>query len=341
MSSMSGSRSAIEPRRRLWRRLAACFGAWMLCCVAVWPAAGACSGLAFSSLPGTVNWLGSGGSVYAVFDPTDRIQPVNFSIKKRSGTCSVFVTASLVGGDTFTTRQLRSGGGNTLGFNLYVDSTHKVILRDLPSAGPNDVLNITFGSGANTATATYYFYIPPLQVASPGTYQALMQFSLYQGTVISNTLAQTAEVVHQAVVAADTELSFVAAGQPFDPTRQSTSLDFGVLNTGGTGLRQVNGNLQVRTNTGYLVSLQSQNKGALRLTTPGDSSAIKYTLTINGLTPDLSWGIPVPVAFGLGKTPANGISLPLTISIDPSQADVAQASAGTYSDVVTVLVAGE
>jgi len=349
MSSRSGSRSSIDQaapgvgaavpdRLRRAAALAAGLAGWMALSS---PAAATCSGLSFGSLPSSVNWRGSGGTGYAVFDAADHVQSVAFTVVRRSGTCNFFVTASLPGGtDTFTSRQLGTGA-SALRFNLYTTTTHTNILRDVPSAGPNDVISGSFGNGgSNTVILTYYFDIAPLQVVLPGSYRTIMQFKLFQGNLVSNTLAQSLNVVHQSSVLPVTEVSVASAGQRFDPQRRAASFELGVLNSGVRGaLRQANGNLQVRTNTGYLVTLQSQNSGALRIG-PEDANAIKYALIVNGAVVDLTGGRPVPVASGSGVTSAAGIAHSLVVSVDLSQPNLARASAGSYSDVITVSVTG-
>lgn len=351
MSSSSGTRSSIDRAapgvggatsdrpRRVAAALAAGLAGWVALSS---PAAATCSGLSFGSLPSSVNWLGSGGTGYAVFDAADHVQSVAFTVVRRSGTCSFFVTASVPGGtDTFTSRQLHAGAG-ALRFNLYTTTTLTNILRDVPSAGPNDVISGSFGNGGtNTVILTYYFGIAPLQVVPPGSYRTTMQFRLFQGNLMSNTLVQSLNVVHQSSVPPVTDVSLAGAGQPFDPLRRVASFDLGVLNSGVRGaLRQASGNLQVRTNSGYLVTLQSQNSGALRIG-PGDANAIKYTLTVNGAVADLTGGRPVSVASGAGVTSAAGIGHSIVVSVDLSQPNLARASAGSYSDVITISVAGQ
>jgi len=343
MSSRSGSRSSIDRAaydrpRQVAAALAAGLAGWVALSS---PAAATCSGLSFGSLPSSVNWRGSGGTGYAVFDAADHVDSVAFTVVRRSGTCSFFVTASLPGGtDTFTSRRLRTGA-SALQFNLYTTTTRTNILRDVPSAGPNDVISGSFGNGgSNTVILTYYFHIAPLQVVPPGSYQTLMQFKLFQGNLVSNTLAQSLNVLHQSSVPPVIDVSVASAGQPFDPLRRGASFDLGVLNFGvGGALRQANGNLQVRTNSGYLVTLQSQNSGALRLG-PGDANAIKYTVFVNGAVADLTGGRPVPIASGSGVTSAAGIAHSIVVSVDPSQPNFARASAGSYSDAITVSVTG-
>lgn len=87
------------------------------------------------------------------------------------------------------------------------------------------------------------------------------------------------------------EMAFVSPGQTFDPTKVTVSLDFGALNIGGTSPRQVTTNLQLRSNKGYAVTVQSQNRGVLRMG-QGDPSAIPYAFTVNGAPANLSGGVP-------------------------------------------------
>lgn len=336
-------RRARPMSRRLSRTLTA--GALIAANVAVasaaLPAEAACNRLTFNAIPSAVNWLGGAGSGYGVFDAANRTQAVMFTVRRRSGACSYFITATTLGADTFTNRQLRSGN-NALNFNVYTTSTRTNIIRDVPSAGPNDVLVGGFSpGGAAVNNGTYYFDISPQQVVPPGFYQTTMQFKLFEGDLINNTLVASVQITHEANVLSATEISLGTPGQAFDPSRVATSFDFGVINGAiGQGQRQTSISLGVRTNSGYTVNLQSQNGGVMRLSNPRDTSAVPYILTVNGALANLSGGKSVKVAQGTGLTGAGGIALPLNVSVNPPQGS-AQPSAGTYTDAITVLVSGQ
>ncbi|MGO8921230.1 MAG: spore coat protein U domain-containing protein [Stellaceae bacterium] len=331
-SGISGESPA--RRRRLFLRPALAFIAALL--LPTLPAAASCTGLSFSALPNAVNWRGSIGTGYAVFDGADRVQAVPITVTSTGGTCTYFITATLLGPDTYVNRQL-VGGGDSLRFNVYADSTRSTIIRDLPTAGPNDVLVGTFALGGRAVDhPTYYFDIPPLQVVHPGSYETTLMFKLFQGNLISNQLVQSVQVRHRANVYPATEVSLVGAGQPFSRSNLAGTLDLGNVNATKDARVEAGLNMRIRTNTGYAVTLQSQYKGMLRLGETIDEAALPYTLTVNGQTATLGADAVAALPPANTLTGPDGINLPISISLAPAPGQ--RPPAGVYRDVITISV---
>lgn len=328
---------SLAARRRRWLPLRVALALLAAVVLPMLPAAASCTGLAFSALPSAVNWRGSVGSGYAVFDASDRVQAVPITVTSTGGTCTYFITATLLGPDTYVNRQL-PGGADALKFNVFADSTRNTIIRDIPAAGPNDVLVGTFATGGRSVNSqTYYFDIPPLQVVHPGSYETTLMFKLFQGNLVSNQLAQMMPVRHRANVYAATEVSLVGQGQPFNRTSLSGALDLGNLNEGRVGPSQAGLNMRIRTNTGYAVSLQSQYNGMLRLGGTLDQNAIPYTLTVNGQPTSLAGGAVAALPPANTLTGPDGVNLPINISVTPPAGEQ-RPPAGVYRDVITITV---
>jgi spore coat protein U-like protein len=309
----------------------------VLLAASILPAAAACTGLAFNPMPTAVNWRGSLGTGYSVFDNADRLQAVPLTIVSTGGTCTYFITATLLGPDNYVDRKLY-GGIDALRFNLYVDSTRGIILRDIPVAGPSDVLVGTFASsGRGVDYRTYYFDIPPLQVVRPGSYENTVVIKLFQGNLVQNQLVQTVLVRHRATVFAATEVSLVPVGQPFNKANREGTVDLGNVNDSPEALIEAALNMRIRTNTGYSVTLQSQNGGALRLGGTIRQGALAYTLLINGESASLAGGAVAALPPAHTVTTADGINLPISIALLPRNTQQ-PAPAGVYSDVITILV---
>lgn len=302
------------------------------------PASAACTGLSFNAISSAVNWRGSVGTGYAVFDGVDRAQAVPITVTSTGGSCTYFITATLLGADTYVNRRL-IGGGDSLQFNVYADSARSTIIRDLPIAGPSDVLVGTFASGSRTVDQqTYYFDVPPLQVVAPGSYEAVIIFKLFQGNLIANQLAQSVQVRHRVSVYPATEVSLAGVGQPFNRASSSGSLDLGNVNEGGSERLQAGLNMRIRTNTGYAVTLQSQYRGKLSLGDGIDADTLPYTLTVNGQPTTLAGGAVAALPPANTLTGPDGINLPISISLLPAPTGQ-RPPAGVYRDVITISVA--
>ena len=292
------------------------------------PARAACVGLAFASLPGAVEWLGGGGG-YNVFDPAIRPQAVAFSVRKTSGTCTYFIAAADIDGGTPSNRRLR-GSGASLAYNLFTTSQRTNPIRDIPAASANDLVIGAFAAaGAASNTHTYYFDIPPLQLVLPARYQAAIRLRLFHGDLVNNTLVHTLNVVHQANVGRMAEISLGPAGQPFDPLPVPRTLDLGTLDRP----RRVGLDMRVRANSGFSVTMQSQNGGVLRHVDASIDAAIPYELTIDGAAIDLAGRRSVPAAVAIGLTGLTGNLYSIAVAAGP-----ADAISGTYRDIISIVV---
>jgi hypothetical protein len=94
--------------------------------------------------------------------------------------------------------------------------------------------------------------------------------------------------------------------------------------------------LIVRSNNGYVVTMQSENRQVMvHDGAPAVTDTVPYEVVLNGGAVDLSSGGPVQVLSGTGTTPATGISFPIDFTVGNLSGPEA---AGTYSDVINVTV---
>lgn len=300
---------------------------------------GLCVTLVFGNVPSLVTFEGGSGG-YAVYDPQEYLQTVSFDVRGEAtgATCEYFVTLSAGQSGDFNQRKL-SEMTNRLNYNAYTDSGKSGILKALPTATQNEIITGSFPVAvalAQTNTHKFFWAINPQQVVpASGTPYAdgNLTLSLYSGLLsLSPTLVATKTLTFQARVDSSVDVALVESGKPFDIGETTQLIDFGTLESG----EQRGFDVVVRSNNGYAVTMQSQNRQFLvhaRAPVIGDS--IAYSVIFNGGGVDLSTGAPVQIITGAGTTPATGTAFPIEFTIGTLSGSEA---AGTYSDVINVEV---
>jgi spore coat protein U-like protein len=268
---------------------------------------------------GTPRWTGGRNAGYEVFDPEQYALVVDFSISSGKRGCSFFATVTSATAAQPENRRL-FGFGGTLAYQIYGGTNLSPILKDVPLAGPNDVLPGGSSGRDTIVPMRYVLVIPPLQVVGPGLYGDQLLIKVYEGTPANAVLDDQKSVFFLAAVPSTAEFTFAAGN----------SLDFGALQPGA----QQSISVLARGNAGFRFLLQSQNQGTLRNTDPGDSSAIPYTLFFDGAAVPLQSGIPTQIFGTSGATSAQG----QTDRIDVRIGDLGNASAGTYQDNVQITI---
>ncbi len=296
-----------------------------------------CISLVFGNVPSLVTFEGGSGG-YAVYDPQEYLQTVSVEVRGEATgvTCEYFVTLSAGQSGDFNQRKL-SEMTNRLNYNAYTDSGKSSVLKALPTATQNEIIAGSFPVAvALTQTNTHKFFwtINPQQVvpASGTPYtDGNLTLSLYSGLLfLSPTLVTTKTITFQARVDSSVDVSLVESGKRFDIGETTQLIDFGTLESG----EQRGFDVVVRSNNGYAVTMQSQNRQLLvhvRAPTIGDT--VSYNVIFNGGGVDLSTGAPVQVIAGTGTTPATGIAFPIEFTVGTLSGEEA---AGTYSDVINV-----
>jgi hypothetical protein len=298
-----------------------------------------CVSLVFGNVPSLVTFEGGSGG-YAVYDPQEYLQTVSVEVRGEATgvTCEYFVTLSAGQSGDFNQRKL-SEMTNRLNYNAYTDSGKSSILKALPTATQNEIIAGSFPVAvALTQTNTHKFFwtIAPQQVvpASGTPYtDGNLTLSLYSGLLIlSPTLVTTKTITFQARVDSSVDVSLVESGKRFDIGETTQLIDFGTLESG----EQRGFDVVVRSNNGYAVTMQSQNRQLLvHARAPAIGDTVSYNVIFNGGGVDLSTGAPVQVITGTGTTPATGVAFPIEFTVGTLSGNEA---AGTYSDVINVEV---
>ena len=216
-----------------------------------------------------------------------------FEVVHRGEPCRFFVTFSAGAGPAG-----RSGGGQRalrgpaggLGYEIYRSSRRADILAALPAARDHNLLSGAFARGQAKRRLDYHLFVAPGQLVSPGGYQDAVKVAVYQGDLTAYRLADTRTVKIRTQVAAVVEVSLIDGGGRRDLAGARSVLDFGRLETGETKYFRID----VKTNSGYDITLESEHRGALRLADTTAPSRVPYTLSIDGLALDLGLAVSLP-----------------------------------------------
>lgn len=304
-----------------------------------YPAHAVCVSLAFGTVPSLATFEG-GQDGYAVYDPQEYLQTVSFQVTEgaNGAACEYFVTLSAGQSGNFNQRKM-SEMINMLNYNAYTNSGKSSIFKALPTATQSEVINGSFPISvtlAQTNTHQFFWTINPQQVvqASGMPYaDNTLTLSLYSGLLtLSPTLVVTKTISFQTHADSSVDVSLVESGKPFDISETTQLIDFGNLENG----EQRGFDVVVRSNNGYTVTMQSQNRQLLvHQRAPVVPDTVAYDVIFNGGGVDLSTGAPVHVINGTGTTPATGTPFPIEFTIGTISGNEA---AGTYSDVINVEV---
>lgn len=269
----------------------------------------------------------TGGDSYDIYNATETAQTAFFDVRhKKSDACAYFVTFSEGQSGTYD-RAMSGPGTPDLGYQIYDTSSKSNVLKELPEATATEILSGSFGTGKETQEQSFYVAIPPNQYLAAGTYTDNITVRLYEGTLSSYTLRDTADFDVRARIEKALQLCVVGCGAPFDPFAKSRTLAFGEMHTGD--YRELD--LLVRGNLDYEVRFRSVNRGVMELT--GGNAEVPYSLTLNGTPVDLTSG-RVTVANGNEPTGPDGDRYTVTATIG----SLASATAGAYEDIIEITV---
>ncbi len=301
-------------------------------------AAALCLNLKFVGVPSIVTFAGASGG-YNVYDPARYLQTVTFQVQAEATgvTCQYFVALSKGQSGDFNRRTLIQSA-KVLTYNVFTDAG-KTVLKAPPSAAQNEVIAGSFPVAvALTQTNHHKFFwtINPQQIVPvQGMHyvDANLSLDLYSGTLLTSpTRVASAAVTFRTLVDSSVDLSLVRSGAPFNINDTAQLIDFGVLSSG----EQRGFDLIVRSNNGYVVTMQSLNRQVMvHERAPAVADTVSYQVVLNGGALDLSTGAPVQVLSGTGTTPATGTSFPIEVTVGNLSGSEA---AGTYSDVIDVTV---
>ncbi len=225
---------------------------------------------------------------YNPFAAAGSSEAERFEVVHQGEPCPFFVTFSADAGGGGH-RAMRGAAGG-LGYEFYRSSRRADILAALPAARDQNLLLGAFARGQAKRQLDYYVFVAPGQRVPPGRYQDAVKITVYEGDLTSYRLADTRTVKIRTEVAAVVEVSLIDGGGRRDLAGARSVLDFGQLETGESKHFRID----VKTNSGYDITLESENRGALRLEDSTASSRVPYTLSINGLALDLGAAVSLP-----------------------------------------------
>jgi hypothetical protein len=298
-----------------------------------------CINLGFEYVPSAVSFEGTSAG-YSVYDPQEYLQTVSFQVRGEATgvTCEYFVTLSAGQSGNFSQRKM-SEMTNILDYNAYTDAGKSNVFAAPPTATQGQVIAGSFPLGLSfTQTNTHEFYwtLKPQQVV-PASHMRYadnnLTLNLYSGLLLSSpTLVDTKTITFETRVESSVDLSLVESGAPFDISETTQLVDFGTLESG----EQRGFDVVVRSNDGYTVTMQSQNRQLL-VHSRGYAIAdtVPYSVIFNGGSVDLSTGAREQVFSGTGTTPVTGTAFPIEFVLGTLSG---QEIAGAYSDVIDVEV---
>lgn len=284
---------------------------------------------------GNQNWQGGGGDIYDPYDPVEYEQVGNFDLTFDSGhACDLTITFSQGdNGNSVNNRRLAQSGSE-LQFQLYRESGKNHILKDNPSNMNYVIEKSITSSDISPITLSFYWQMNKEQVVEPGTYTDSVELNVYEiGPGNSATMAAGPFSLNlSTVVPPSLYLSIVDSGGSFNDSDTSQTLDFANLEEG----ESQNFDIMVKGNTGYNVSMTSDNASVLSHSSIG-SSSVPYTIKVGGSTKDLSSGTAVVVAGSNDQSGNSGDQYVVEVTIGA----IGNAETGTYSDNISVLVSAE
>lgn len=265
-------------------------------------------------------WDGGGEQIYDPFVAQEYVQELPFSVQLsyqideassykeritafieflknlRRGGGKYFVTVSSK--SSYNNRELHSSYG-VLPYQIYKDHAKTQILKSLDETlSKNEIIEGQFkqfgwggwmhGGIELRDEQKYYLSIPAKRFVQAGVYQDTYTFKLYSGE-FDKSAAQSEDiknVVFTSYVPSLAQISLVESGASFDEFDTKQSIEFGELIEGA----EQSFDIQVRSNSPYVLSMESENKGFLRYEGYGssDEDKVSYVLSVDGHAQDLS-----------------------------------------------------
>lgn len=250
-----------------------------------------------------------------------------------NGQCHKYFIGFGKGGENVYARAARHTDGPKISYNLYHYSGGQDLLKDLPEATSNNVIEDMFLSNRPYQIRSENFWVLIPEVSSlprAGVYFDTVRVNLYAHKLESDRLQNYVDFPIQIVVGQNIGLSLLDVGRPFDENDTTHTMNFGQLTSGESGRMDI----RVRANIGHRLYLSSQNNGALKHSS--QNSNVTYELSVSGRKIPLSSSSTSPALAGESQLPTSeaGDLYPVEVKIG----DVSLRPAGDYRDVITVSV---
>lgn len=304
--------------------------------ICLWPmnAFALCVGTNLGVVPTPNTFAGSGGE-YNVYDTNEYMQSVNFTVTTGASVgCRYYIVLSNGNSNNASQRRLDRAGGGSLDYNVYTNTSHN-ILQSTGAYNGGNVISGTFGVVAVGATNnhTLYWSITPGQVVQHETarFEDLnLNLTVYAEFALNIFTPVSKAISFRARSESSVDLSLVDTGGAFTTSDTTQTVDFADLTSG----EFLSYDTIIRSNDGYILTVQSQKAQTLRHTAyPAANTSVPYTFTFNGGTVNLSGGGVVQLASSTGLTPAVGTRFPTRFTVGTLSG---LERPGNYQDVLTL-----
>ena len=268
---------------------------------------------------------------YGITTQTELVETI--SIKHKGEALDFFVTFSAGQSGTALARSMVTGTSDELFYQLYDSAVSMNVLLDIgDSPTMANVLSGSFGASASwqTIDVSFTLIIPADQYVPKDTYDDDIDVTLYSGNLTTYLSEDPANFGVRSVIPEFLEISVIPTGAAFDPGATQLDLDYGILNEG----ESLTGDVVVRSNAVYTLSLQSANRGVMEHATPSETSEIPYDFQFTGSSVSLTSNQATDVVVAAPATGTAGVRYDFEIIILP----FGMATEGNYDDAITIEV---
>ncbi|WP_145728905.1 spore coat protein U domain-containing protein [Nitrospirillum pindoramense] len=216
------------------------------------------------------------------YDPFAALQPPTYNtvtVQYIAGSNCLF-GIGIDSGLWSNTRRMLGFSGNWLSYDLYKDGALTQRVGDYGTGNASNLItgSVSNGRGSQTATTGFYASVPAGQLVGASYYFDQVTVTLYQlnsaGTIVA--IMDSAIVQVRATVRTSVSATVNVGGVRSNLAASTANVDFGELTTGASR----SFDLEVSGNTGYSVTIQSQNGG--QLVNSAANTRIPYSMTVDG-----------------------------------------------------------
>ncbi|NJM49858.1 MAG: fimbria/pilus outer membrane usher protein [Sphingomonadales bacterium] len=266
----------------------------------------------------SVDWRGSYGRGYEVFDNSPSYESFTISVSKEGGPCDFFLTASPIGAPA--AGQL-TGPEGSLTYDILKTTNGPSFLNADFLGSQLSRIEGRFGSGSGAYSGALFVTVPTGQFVRGGTYSGQALIRLFRDDLNGPELIAETPVAILAPVASVLRVR----SDSFGNGNRETSIDFGDLSLPSSH----NIDFEITSNADIAVSFQSANSGKMAHEFGGPS--IGYDITLRGEEIDLSQQVATRRLNYRGDDQSQ--SMPVEISVIPPGGIP---PAGRYSDTLMV-----
>jgi hypothetical protein len=264
-----------------------------------------------------------------IAEPTqDHLIPINIEVRRlnQDDDCDRY-DLGVTKGFSDNYRRRYFSGDNEIRYNIYKREYSLVTIKDVNDGILNNNVKIDFRNESIVNETIYLKYNKPglLEELTPGFYLDIVTINV-EPSRFRTTGGGSRDITNTLNVERVLGVSLVDRGAPYDESANNYLLNFGELNPGSSlGLDAI-----VKANTGYELSVSSDNNGRLKNTRVDDH--ISYEFKVNRFTRDLSSSNSNPVVIARSTGPSNedGDSYKIDVEIQ----NFTNKTAGQYADFI-------